>query len=239
MNHTVVGLLAGYRDGRLDPIAVARDYGADGGEAARRWQSGTPRGLEGIPVVALDDEARAFAAEHGAIVVAAASAPLGLGGGPAGIAKVARAGGTALLAPGLPAIAAPRAAEIAGVLGALGQAAGAAPARVARIAGLAGATDAARRADDLAASLLRGLGLDVQTLSVTGAGRIGAVAADADALLMPLDLALMAEAIAAHLALLALPGAWSGGGHLGLLLCGKDAAALATLGERLAGAMGN
>jgi len=236
--YTVRALLAGFHDGRLDPVTVGREFGVDGGEAARRWQAGNARSLEGVPVVANGAEAQTFAALHGALAVPGRTAPLGLGGGAADVGGVARAGGVAVMAPGLPALAAPGAADLGAVLGALGQRAGAPALRVARIAGLAPGSEAARRADDLAASLLGGLGLSVQTLSVAGAGRMGAAAADADALLLPLDPALIDEAAGVRLAVLALPGSWDKGAHMGLLLAGADAVALTDLGARLSTALG-
>ena len=240
MSYTVAALLAGFRDGRLDPVALAREYGAEtpaAAGAARRWQAGTARALEGIPVVATDEAARAFAEGHGAVVVGAPSAPLRVGGGAGEVAAVAKGGGAALLAPGLPVVAAPHATDLAAVLGALGQHGTAPATRAARIAGI-GAGDAERKAGDLAASLLKGLGLSLQTLSVTGAGRLAAAAADADAVLLPLDAGLVGEAASARLAALALPGMWDKGARLGLLLVGANAVAVTELGVRLNTALG-
>lgn len=239
MTYTVAGLLAGYREGRLDPAEVAREFGAaTSADVAERWRKGTARALEGVPVMATDDAARAFAAEHGAIVVTAAGAPLALGGGADALATVARAGGTALLAPGLPAMATAQVTDLGAVLAGLGHATGPKPERMARIAGVSAQGDAARRALDLAASLLGGLGLKVQTLNVDGAGRFAAATADVDVLLLPLDAVLAEEAARAGLAVLALPGAWNKGGHLGLMLAGANMSALTGLGARLGRAMG-
>jgi len=204
----------------------------------RRWQAGNARALEGVPGAANGAEAQTFAALHGALAVPGPTAPLGLGGGAADVVGVARAGGAAVMAPGLPAMAAPGAADLGTVLGVLGQRAGDPLLRVARIAGLAPGSKAARRADDLAASLLSGLGLAVQTLSVAGAGRMRAAAADADALLLPLDPALIDEAACARLAVLALPGSWDKDAHTGLLLAGADTVAVTELGTRLSTALG-
>lgn len=242
---SVANLLAGYRSGSLDPADVAREAGADPGaatEARRRWEAGSARALEGVPVVATDDPARDFAETHGAFLTDARHAALQLGGGGEALARAARGGGAAISTSGWPTMAASHPAELAAVLEALGRRAGATAAKVGRIEGLG--SGETRQALNLAASLAGGLGLDVQSFGArelrTGdPAALRAVAADAEALLLPLDPALVANAAEAGLAALAIPGAWgSGGSHLGLLLAGRDPAALTALATRLHGAMG-
>lgn len=239
--NTVGALLDGYRSGTLDPASVLAGLGVNAGiaaEAARRWTAGDARALEGVPVFARDDAARVFAQANGAVAVDGASAPLILGGTATDAIGAAKADGVALITADRPTMVVPRVDDLAAVLGALGTKTSGSATRVARIEGLRAATDAARRADDLAASLLKGLGLTVEMLRVSGATRFGAASADADALLLPATAAMIEEARAAELAALALPGVWDKGGHLGVLIVGISPLALTLLGSRLSRAMG-
>ena len=242
MSYTVAGLLAGYRARTLDPAELLAGFGVDsqaGALASRRWQEGSARALEGVPVVAHDPDARVFAERHGAVAVVGPSAPLALGGSAMDALAVARAGSTALVTPAYPTMACTKADDLAAVLSALGCPSPGSAHRVARIEGLRADTDAARRSDDLALSLLSGLGLEAHTLSLSGSGRLPAAAADADALSLPAAPTLIEEARAARLCALALPGAWNKGDRFAILLAAADALMLARLGARLAVALGS
>lgn len=241
MNYpSVTALLRGYRDGRIEPEDVARAYDADMAAAkasAARWRSGSARALEAVPVNAADEAARAFAAEHGAFVVTK-RAPLALGGGADALVASAKAGATVLAAPAFPQMTVPAPAELGAILEALGAGSARPVARLARLDALRPAESARRKGDDLAASLAGGLGVGVTRLGVDGPDRLASAAAAADALLLPLDPRVAGEAVAAGLALLAIPGAWGNSGHVGLALAGRAAAALVALGGRLHAAMG-
>lgn len=236
-------LLDGYRNGSLSPQVILRDFGADAGLSARathRWTEGEARALEGVPVMVRDKAARAFAEQAGAVPVDAdvTTAPLTIGGSVGDMLGAAGAGRASLLARNWPVICAAHVQDLVVVCHALGEADAAAPLRVGRIAGVRATDDAARRADDLAASLCKGLGLAVETLSLAGASRLRAAAADVDVLLLPGELALAEEAGAAGLAVLALAGAWDKQARLVVVLAGVRAMSLTRLGVSLSDALG-
>lgn len=237
---SVSWLLAAFRDGRADPVEVAREFGADESaalESGRRWGSGTPRALEGVPVRALGDEAVAFAAENGSLPVSG-RAPLTLGGGPEELVQAAIEGKASLQAIDLPSLTTASPADLSAVLGALGREPSNPVHTAARIDVLRPEDGPRRKGDDLAASLLGGLGVVLTRLSLPRAGALPAAAPHANALLLPLATELVVEAADANLSVLALPGAWARTSHVGLLLAGRDPSALTSLGVRLHTAMG-